>query len=405
MRVLSSDAAPAAPPAASELAGPGRTIAFVADDESANALRLGLIAAIPDLDIRRGTVRHAIRFFEKETAQTAIVDVSGVPEAASALDSLARLCPPELKMLVIGETTEIGFYRLLVSELGVAEYLHKPLSRDAVQRLLLPHLAQRAAEPQGGRGGHVVAVCGARGGVGATTIAVNAALELARLSKGHIALLDLHLQGGAAALMLSQRPGPGLRIALEDSDRADALFLERTAITVAPRVGLLGAEEPYETIPAVVEAGVARVLDVLRQKFNYVLIDLPMPVPPSMRQVLALAREVVLVLGPDIASMREARAIRHMVKVLTGSDRVITLLNRADMNKGLAIKLVEKALGLPPDMVIPDLGPAMLEAFNLGVPALQRVPQLARHLAPLLREIAGAQTVPERTWLMRMLRR
>ena len=101
-----------------------------------------------------------------------------------------------------------------------------------MQRLLLPHLAQGAAEAPGGRGGHVVAVCGARGGVGATTIAVNTALELARLAKGHIALLDLHLQGGAAALMLSARPGPGLRIALEDPERADALFLERTAIAV-----------------------------------------------------------------------------------------------------------------------------------------------------------------------------
>lgn len=405
MRVVSSDAVPGSTPIASEIApASGRVIAFVLDDDTASALRLGLLEAAPDLDLRRGGVRQAIRFFEKETAQVAIVDVSGMSDAAAALESLARLCPPDLKMLVIGESAEIGFYRTLVGELGVAEYMHKPLTRDAVQRLLMPHIARGAVEVPGGRGGHVVAVCGARGGVGATTIVVNAALELARLAKGHVALLDMHLQGGATGLMLSARPGPGLRIALEDSDRADALFLERTAISVAPRVSLLGADEPFEVTPAINDSGVGRVLDVLRQRFNYVLIDLPVPVSPSMRQVLAIAREVVVVFGPDVASVRDVRAIRHMVKVVTGTDRVMTLLNRAEVRKGITVKLIEKGLGAAPDIVIPDLGSGMLEAFNLGVPALQRVPAFARHLAPLLREISATQTTSERSWLMRMLR-
>lgn len=406
MQVLSSDALPAAAPASEPIQpANGRIIAFVADDDSANALRLGLVGVAPDLDIRRGTVRQAIRFFEKESgAQAAIVDVSGITEATAALDSLARVCPPDIKMLVIGEITEIGFYRLLVNEFGVAEYMHKPLTRDAVQRVLLPHISQHAADPPGGRGGHVVAVCGARGGVGTTTIAVSTALEVARVAKGHVALLDLHLQGGAAALMLSARPGPGLRIALEDPERADALFLERTAITVAPRVGLIGAEEPFEITPAITDAGVARVLDLLQQKFNYVVVDLPMPAPPSMRQVLTLAREVAVVFGPDVASLRDVRSIRTMVKVLTGSDRVVSVLNRANLRQGISLKLLEKGLGAAPDIVVPDLGPPMLEAFNLGVPALQRVPTLSKHLAPLIREISGAQITPERSWLKRMFR-
>ncbi len=406
MQLLSSDAAPAAAVPTSEpsVGSVARIIAFVSDDESANALRLGLFDAAPELDIRRGTVRQAMRFFEKESATTAIVDVSGIAEPQAALEALAGVCPPDIKMLVIGDNTEIGFYRLLVSEFGVADYLPKPLTRDTVQRVLLPHITQRAADPPGGRGGHVVAVCGARGGVGATTVAVSTALELARVAKGHVALLDLHLQAGAAALMLSARPGPGLRIALEDAERADALFLERTAIAISPRVRLIGAEEPFEATPAITDAGVARVLDLLRQKFNYVMIDLPMPMPPSMRQVLAVARQVVVVLGPDVASVRDARGIRHMVKVLTGSDRCVTVLNRAESKNGVSLKLMEKGLGAAPDIVIPNLGAKMIEAFNLGVPALQRVPELSRHLSPLLREIAGTQTVPERSWIKRMLR-
>lgn len=406
MQVLSSDAVPAAPVEESSFIGvSNRIIAFVGDDDSSNALRLGLLGLGPDLDIRRGTIRQAIRFFEKESAHAAIVDVSGTADAPQLLEALARLCPPDLKMLVVGDNTEIGFYRLLVNELGVAEYMHKPLTRDGVQRLLLPHLTHRVAEPSGGgRGGHVVAVCGARGGVGTTMIAVTVALELSRMAKGHVALLDLHLQDGTAALQLSAKPGPGLRIALEDPERVDALFLERTAIEVTPRVRLLCAEEPHEVTLAITDAGVARVLDLLQQKFNFVVVDLPVPLPPSMRQVLAVAREVVVVLGPDIASLRDARGIRSMVKALTGADRTVTVLNRADMKKGLPAKLVEKGLGAAPQVVVPDLGPAMIEALNLGVPAVQRVPALTRHLAPLLREIAGAEVAAERSWLKRLLR-
>ena len=186
-----------------------RVVAFVTDDASMAALRVGLLPLAEELDIRRGTVRQAIRFFEKQVpAQAVIVDVTGIEDAQATLDDLARVCPPDVQVFVVGENTDITFYRLLVHDLGVTEYLPKPLTRDSIQRLLLPRLAGGGVEPAAGRGGHVVAVCGARGGVGATTIAVSLALELSDVAKAHVALLDLHLQGGTAALMLSGRPGP-----------------------------------------------------------------------------------------------------------------------------------------------------------------------------------------------------
>ena len=77
------------------------------------------------------------------------------------------------------------------------------------------------------RGGSVIAVCGARGGVGTTTVAVNLALQLTDATRGHVALLDLHLWQGTTALMLGVKPSGGLRIALEQPERADALFLDR----------------------------------------------------------------------------------------------------------------------------------------------------------------------------------
>ncbi len=162
--------------------------------------------------MRRGDIRAATRYFEKASpAQALIVDISGVDNPQAALDDLARVCPPDVRVFVIGDNADIGFYRLLVHDLGVTEYLPKPLTRDVVLRLLLPHLGGgRTARTRWRRlraGGHLVAVCGARGGVGTSSMALNLAYEIMDTVKGHVALVDLHVQGGEVALMLSVRPG------------------------------------------------------------------------------------------------------------------------------------------------------------------------------------------------------
>ena len=398
-------AAPHAAPLTLEIGR--KVVALVGDDETASALRSGLAALGDEFDLRRGTIRQAVRYFEKESpGQAIIVDISGVDNPQGALDDLARVCPPDVSVFVVGDNNDIGFYRMLVNDLGVSEYLPKPLTRDLVHRLLLPHLSGGAPEQMGVRGGHLVAVCGARGGVGTSSIALNLAIELVGTVKGHVALLDLHVQGGEVALMLGARPGPGLRIALEEPDRVDSLFLDRAAIEVEPRLKLIAAEESFEAELRVSEVGIARVLDVLQQKFNYIVADIPMPLPPAMLRVLNLARQVVVVLTPDVASLRDTQAIRQLVTGITGADRVITLLNRSDMKGGLQHELIQKALGVPPDIVIPELGARMLEAINLGVPAVQKVPALRRHLAPLVREITGVQQAGGAlSWLRRLIGR
>jgi pilus assembly protein CpaE len=338
-------------------------------------------------------------------ARIAIVDIAGEQDPQSALEALARVCPPFVPVVVLGDNPSIGFYRMLVNGLGVAEYLHKPLTRDVVQRLLVPRMDGARVEPPAIRGGHIVAICGARGGTGATTIAINVALELVAATKGHVALLDLNLQNGTTALMLSGQAGPGLRIALAEPQRADGLLLERTAVEISPRLHLLAAEEGFESTVPATDEGVKRVLDLLRRKFNFVVIDLPTPPPQAMFQALTLARQVVVVLGPDIAGLRDAKAIRNLVTITTGADQVIIVLNRADAPGGLSPSLIESGLGAMPDVTIPDLGKRMIHAVNLGVPALKCVPTLHRYLAPLVREISGVRISSGRSWLAGILRR
>ncbi|HBK08968.1 MAG TPA: pilus assembly protein CpaE [Acetobacteraceae bacterium] len=384
-----------------------RIVAFVTDDISEAALRTGLAGLPNELVLKRGNIRQAIRFLEKDSdLQAVIVDVTGTEDPLAALEHLSQVCPPNVVVAVVGDAVDIAFYRLLVNEIGVVEYMPKPLTRDLVERLLPRHFAPDQAHQPGTRGGHVIAVCGASGGAGASTIAVSTAIELAEVVKGNVALLDLNLQHGATALMLGARPGPGLRIALEDPDQADALLLERTAIQLGPRLRLIAADEALGSGISITEPGARQVLSLVRQKFNFVVVDLPMPLRPELHQVLTLARHVVVVMAPDVASARNARAIRQLAMTLAGADRVVPMVNRSDMKGGLSSTMLEKALGSPSRVSVPELGRRMPEAVNLGIPAIRRVPDLRKHLAPLIQEIAAIHGIKSsESWIRRLLRK
>jgi pilus assembly protein CpaE len=389
------------PEEASSVIARHRVVCFVNDDVSEAALRKGFEGS--NISIKRGTIRTAIRALETDTDLFALVaDVSGIEDPFTELERLARVCPPDVRVALIGESREINFYRELM-EIGVTEYLPRPITRDMVLDELRPKLLGDIAPGPADRGGHVVSICGAQGGAGATSIAINLALQLAETTKAKVALLDLHLQAGETAVMLGVRPGPGLRIALENPMRADTLFIERAAIPINDRVSLISADENLDTKLEVTEAGVRHVLGLLRQKFNYIVVDVPVPFPSSIYPVIAMSRHVLVLLEAEVTGLRNAHALRAAVTSIAGQDRVFTLLNRADRAGGLPRATIVKALGTEPDMVIPDLGKRMTEAVNLGIPALKHVSGLRRHLAPIVQEIAGIG-VAQKGWVRRLLR-
>ena len=380
-----------------------RIVCFVNDELSAAALRKGLEGG--NLTIRRGTIRNAIKMLETDTELFAlVVDISGIDDPFTELERLASVCPPDVQVALIGENREITFYRELM-ELGLTEYLPKPLTRDIVLDQLRPKLlGDVTAGPATDRGGHVISICGAQGGAGATSIAINLALQLAETTKAKVALLDLHLQNGETAVMLGVRPGPGLRIALENPMRADTLFLERAAIEINERVCLISADEDRDAQLDITEAGVSHVLGLLRQRFNYIVVDLPVPLVPAIHPVITLSRHVLVLLEAEVTGVRNAHALRAAVTNIAGKGRVFTLLNRANRAGGLPTATIVKALGAKPDMMIPDLGKGMTQAVNLGIPALKHVSGLRRHLAPIVREIAGVGA-ERKGWFRRLLGR
>lgn len=365
-------------------------MAFVNDAATEAVLRDSLSDATPEaFEILRGGVRAAIAAMQKQaTPRNLIVDISGVEEPLSALRDLSQVVEPDVKVLVVGEFTDVDFYREVTRGMGAREYLAKPLTRDIVVRLFNPIIVGQPTAAQEVTGGRVITITGSRGGVGATTIAVNLAWHFGVARNRHTVLLDPDLHTGSAALFVDSAPGPGLRAALEIPDRIDDLFVERASVTLKGRMHVLAGQEALTDRPACAPDAAPRLLAALRRRYNFIVADVPFQPVPLYRDLLDLATQRVIVFEPTLAGVRDTLRLRALYSAVSQSERTVLLLNRDGMPGGLTRAQVEDALEGRPDLVIPDLPKRLAEAANMGDPAVRhrsffrlRVNDLARLVA------------------------
>ncbi len=351
---------------------PGRAavMGFAIDADSEAALRNGLAEAVPQgLEIRRGDIRSAIATLRRTaTPHVLIVDISQEDQPLAALDDLSQVVEPDVRVLVVGDRADADFYRRLTRSLGIAEYLYKPLTADMVARHFVPAVRPGGTNDWGMRGGRVIAVTGARGGVGVTTVAVNLAWTLSETGARHTALMDSDLHTGTAALLLGAKPGPGLRAALEAPERVDELFVERAATAVRDRLHVLAAEEslgePLHDSPGAAE----RLLGALRRRYNFVVLDIPFRGTPLHRELWQLSNEQVVVMDPSLPSVRDALRLLALPRTALQPRRPMLVLNRAGRPGGLATAHLSKALEFDPDVSVPDMARKVEEAATLGQP-------------------------------------
>jgi len=367
------DLALAQPPAAeAERPDRARVVAFVSDQETETALREGLIEALPQgFDIRRGTARAAMAALRKmPTPHVLIVDISGEQQPLSALSELSDVVEPDVRVLVIGDREDMNFYRQITRGLGVLEYLYQPLMRDMVARYFGPLLSHGSPAFEGVQGGRVVTVTGARGGTGASTIAANLAWHFGVEARRHTVLLDADLHRGTAAMQIGARTGSGLRTALEAPERIDELFVERAAQPVDKRLHVLAGEEKLTDSIAYAPNAAARLLDALRKRYNFVVIDVPWSGLPLHRELLMMAHQRVLVMDPTLASVRDMLRLMALPNGPHQPRRGVLVLNRDTMRGGLNRRQLDEGLKMRPDVVIPDLPKVVGHAASMGEAAV-----------------------------------
>jgi pilus assembly protein CpaE len=289
---------------------------------------------------------------------------------------------------VVGDRVDMNFYRSLTRDLGVAEYLYKPLAKEMVARMFGPACMQRPVASGALQGGRIVAVSGACGGVGTTTVAANLAWYLGEELKRHTLLFDPDIYTGNAAMMLGGRTGTGLRLALETPSRIDELFVERAAQPVTERLSVLAGDEKVTEAADIAEGAGRALLAALRRRYNFVVSDVPSAPVPVYRELLMLAHQRVLVMDPTLAAMRNTL---RLLALPTGPDQVrraVIVLNRLGQPGGLTKPQIEEALEMAIDVVIPYQPRQVGTAATMGTPACIASGGFRNGILSLAREVA-----------------
>jgi pilus assembly protein CpaE len=259
------------------------------------------------------------------------------------LDTLSEVCDAGTKVVIVGHVNDVILYRELVRR-GVSEYIIAPVAVLDVVKSISDLFCAPGAEPVG----RTVAVVGAKGGVGASTIAHNLGWAAARGLSLSTVIVDLDIAFGTAGLDFNQDPPQGIAEAIFAPERLDANLVDRLLSKCSDNLSLLAAPATLDRTTDLVETALDGLLDILRASVPCIVLDVPHAWTAWVRRTLISADEIVIVAAPELASLRNAKNLFDGLRQARPNDRKPkVVLNQVGMAKRPEIGAVDfaKALG------------------------------------------------------------
>lgn len=266
---------------------------------------------------------------------------------------------------------------------GASECVAEPINREELNAALARVTAHRPS-----RRGDVVVVVGAKGGVGATTVAVNVATMLNKLHPASTLLMDLHLTYGDAAVFLGAEPRFSTLDALENMHRMDGSFLRTLVTQTKSGLNLLASSDHAVTPPADVTR-VRSLIDLAAHEYRFLVLDVPRA-DPAVLDALESVSSVVVVANQDVATIRSAARLAAALEQRYGKERVNVVISRYDARAEIGQADVERVIGRPVACLFPNNYPTALASLNNGRPlVLDNHTKLASAFATFSSHLAG----------------
>ena len=327
--------------------------------------------------------------------------VSMEEPVARALQTIELLggAVPRATIIVYSSLADAGSVRRAML-VGARDYLIKPLKPEDVARATYGileqeerkrrHLGGESGEPVGR--GTVLTVFGAKGGIGKTTIATNLATSLVQATNANVVLVDMDTRFGDVAIMMDvavEHSIADLARRVDDLDREsikELLTRHHTGVRIVPAP--LHPTEWRNLTPQHIE----KILDLLAQGHDYIIIDTPGSFNEIIAATLELADMILLVTSMDVAGIKDTALALEMLRAADVSqDKVKLIINRATSSNGLREEDLQRVLEYDVTWRIPhDYNVA--SSNQLGIPIVVAKPsaRVSRAVEDMAYALSGA---------------
>ncbi len=373
--------------------------AYVCDDLAAESIRPVAIELGWAVEkIHKGGLRNAVQSLSVSASPNILfVDLSESGDPLNDINGLAEVCEPGTVVIAAGQVNDVRLYRDLLAS-GIQDYLLKPFSPDQL-RDAFSHAQNILHAPKqqdvGTDRPHVVAaVVGARGGVGASTMASSLAWLMSVQEQRSTSLLDLDIHFGTGALSLDLEPGRGLTDAIENPSRIDGLFIERAMVKANEKLAVLSAEAPINQ--PLLNDGTAfyQLQEELRSAFETTIIDLPRHMLVQHPHLLNDVNSTVIVAEMTLASARDVIRILSWLKSNAPQTNITVVANKGGANGAgeLSRKDFETSIERKIDVVIPFDAKVATQAAKLGRPVAEagKGSKLAQGIVDVARHVLAS---------------
>jgi pilus assembly protein CpaE len=304
------------------------------------------------LTVKMGGIAVAVETYSTvPTPNVIILETDGTSDILEGLDQLATVCDPGTRVVVIGGVNDVAPYRELVRR-GVNDFVVGPVATlDVVRSICSLFSASEAVTV-----GRMIAVVGAKGGVGASTISHNVAWAIARDLAMDSVVIDLDLAFGTASLDYNKDPTQGIANAVFSPDRPDTAFIERLLSNCSDRLNLLAAPASLDRVYDLGEQSFDAIFDTLRLTTPCIVLDVPHQWSGWAKRALVGADDILIVAEPDLANLRNTKNMLSILKAARPNDRPpLYCLNQVGMPKRPEINAGDfaKTIESPPIAAIP----------------------------------------------------
>ena len=290
-----------------------------------------------------GIVAATEAYRASATPNVVIIESEGRGDALlTGLDSLAEVCDAGTRVVVVGRLNDIVLYREMVRR-GVSDYLIAPIGTLDIIRAVSGLFHAVDAKPVG----RTLAVVGAKGGVGASTVAHNIAWAIARDVGLDAVVADLDLPFGTAGLDFNQDPPQGIADAVMSPDRIDTAFVDRLLSKCTEHLSLLAAPATLDKVYDFGTEAFDSIYDVLRSTVPCIVLDVPHVWTGWAKRTLVAADDILIVAAPDLANLRNTKNLMDLLRASRPNDsRPQYCLNTVGVPKRPEIKPADFAKAL-----------------------------------------------------------